>query len=127
VARRVVRSAAGTTGARGWRRRQAAWRQAAEQKRRRPTGANGCPHTALIEGEHVVARPPRQGPPELALLLGFDQFVDQRGSRGEPHPPFLATGRHAQAREQMRLPRPAVPQEDHRLGPVEVAALGEAL
>jgi hypothetical protein len=53
----------------------------------------------LVDCDKVVARPSRQYAAELQLMLGFDQFVDQRSGRGEPHSVLLPTGRYRQSSE----------------------------
>src|SRR5208337_5366384 len=62
---------------------------------------------------------------ELQLMLGFDQFVDQRSGRGESHSALLPAGRHRQSGEQMSLAGPAVAYKDDGLGPYDIAAFGE--
>src|SRR5262245_8867390 len=55
-------------------------------------------------------------------MLGFDQFVDQRGGGGEPHPPLLPTGGDRQPREQVSLTGPALTYKNDRLGFHEIVA-----
>ena len=70
------------------RRRQAAWRQAAEQTRWRPTGVKGCPQT----GHGVVSPTLRDGSigssqtPKRVIVPG------RRAAAGLAHPEGLAVG-----------------------------------
>jgi hypothetical protein len=79
----------------------------------------------LVDGDDVVARPARQHPPQLELLLGLDQLVDQRRGGGEAHPPSLAAGGDAQGRQQVGLTSAAIADKYDRLGAFDVAALGQ--
>src|SRR6266508_771486 len=82
-------------GGTGWRRRHAAWRQAAVQKRRRPTGRKPRPQTgqavvwlSLRDGAAasglatgaLLSLPPLQRPPEaVRLRAGLDDVGAVRG------------------------------------------------
>jgi len=48
-------------------------------------------------------------------MLGFDQFIDQPGSRREADATLLPARRHTEAGEQMRLSNTAFADEQDRL------------
>jgi hypothetical protein len=52
----------------------------------------------------------------LQLMLGLDQFVDQRRGGREADPAFLPAGRHRQHGQQVGLAGAAVPYTDDGLG-----------
>ena len=47
----------------------------------------------FIKRNEIVAGPTGQRASELQLMLGLDQFIDQRGGGGEAHPVLLPAGR----------------------------------
>jgi hypothetical protein len=77
----------------------------------------------LVDGDNVVARPPTQSAPQLELLLGFDQLVDQRRRGREAHTPSLAAGGHTQCRQQMGFASTRVADKHDRFGALQVATL----
>ncbi len=81
--------------------------------------------TDLIDCDKVVASPARHGTTELQLMLGLDQFVDQRCRSREAYPALLPAGRNRQSGEQMSLAGPAVAYKDDGLSPCDIAAFGE--
>src|SRR5712692_5602222 len=73
----------------------------------------------------LVAGPARHGTAELQLMLGLDQFVDQRCRSREAYPALLTAGRNRQSGEQMSLAGAAVAYKDDGLSPCDIAAFGE--
>src|SRR5438445_13835247 len=100
VAGRGARGGTRTTGAVGWRRRQAACRQASEQKRRRPAGWKWWPQIGQavvtpslrggVSGMAALALALLQRPPE-AVRLGAG--LEDVGAIGDPVEQRLAEPR----------------------------------
>src|SRR6516162_6914005 len=60
-------------------------------------------------------------------MLGLDQFIDHCCGRGESNPAFLPAGGYGQSGEQMGFTGAAVADEDDRLGPSDITALGQLM
>ena len=62
---------------------------------------------------------------ELAVVAGFDQFVDERRDDGEADALVLAAGFDTECGHQVYLAGAGVAEEDDRLGAIQITAVGK--
>ena len=79
----------------------------------------------LIENNQFVLLPSHHQPADLVVLLGFDQFVDQRGCGGETDAPLLPAGGQAQSGGEVSLSSAAVADQYERFLSIDIAAFGQ--
>ena len=87
-----------------------------------PASAKG--HVAhLIQSDQVPFLPAGERAAELAVIAGFDEFVDERGNGSEANALVLTAGFDTEGRHQVRLAGTRFPQEDDGLSAFQIAAI----
>jgi len=79
----------------------------------------------LIEGDQVPLLPSGESAAELAVVAGFDEFVDESGDGGESDSLVLAACFDTECGHQVSLAGAGVAKEDDRLGAIQIAAVGK--
>jgi hypothetical protein len=80
----------------------------------------------LIEGDQVPLLSSGESAAELAVVAGFDEFVDESGDGGEADALVLTACFDTECGHQVSLAGAGVAEQDDRLGAIQIAAVNDA-